>query len=243
MAEIENDILEQEISGRILKSPDDVTCIPDAESLRLLIVSSRAKSLKLISKIFLPNVTMIQYSYENDGLNDIVGAVDDADGLQANMLSGELYFDFGLLSPGKLKANPATLSYEKIRTVGKGAFGSAVLYRRKDDDSLVIIKEINMHDLNAKNRQMALNEVTVLSKLEHPNIVSYYDSFEEDGLLMIEMEYAEKGNLSQYLSKRDKPLEEREILCKFHQMVSAVKYLHENNIIHRYGISELLQMQ
>ena len=68
-----------------------------------------------------------------------------------------------------------------------------MLYRRKDDDTLVILKEINMHDLTSQERQLALNEVSVLSKLEHPNIISYYDSFEEDGILMIEMEYAEGG--------------------------------------------------
>ena len=62
-------------------------------------------------------------------------------------------------------------SYEKIRIVGKGAFGNAVLYRRKDDGLMCIIKEINMLDLNANDRQMALNEVKVLSKMDHPNIV------------------------------------------------------------------------
>ena len=62
-------------------------------------------------------------------------------------------------------------SYEKIRIVGKGAFGNAVLYRRKDDGLLCIIKEINMLDLNANDRQMSLNEVKVLSKMDHPNIV------------------------------------------------------------------------
>ena len=31
-------------------------------------------------------------------------------------------------------------SYEKIRVVGKGAFGNAVLYRRKDDGLMCIIK-------------------------------------------------------------------------------------------------------
>lgn len=69
----------------------------------------------------------------------------------------------------------------------------AILYRRKDDDSLVILKEINMHDLTSSERQLALNEVALLSKMDHPHIISYYDSFEEDGILMIEMEYAEGG--------------------------------------------------
>ena len=30
--------------------------------------------------------------------------------------------------------------YEKIRMVGKGAFGAAILYRKKDDGLMVIIK-------------------------------------------------------------------------------------------------------
>ena len=51
--------------------------------------------------------------------------------------------------------------YEKVRVVGKGAFGHAVLYRRKMDGLLVIIKEINMLDLSATDRQMSLNEVKV----------------------------------------------------------------------------------
>jgi NIMA (never in mitosis gene a)-related kinase len=36
-------------------------------------------------------------------------------------------------------------------------------------------------------------QVKVLAVLDHPNIISYYDSFEEDGVLMIEMEYANGG--------------------------------------------------
>ena len=32
-----------------------------------------------------------------------------------------------------------------------------------------------------------------MAMLDHPNIISYYDSFEEDGVVMIEMEYADGG--------------------------------------------------
>ena len=38
-------------------------------------------------------------------------------------------------------------SYDKIRVVGKGAFGQAVLYCRKSDGLMSIIKEVNMLDL------------------------------------------------------------------------------------------------
>ena len=36
-------------------------------------------------------------------------------------------------------------------------------------------------------------QVHVLAMLDHPNIIGYYDSFEEDGIMMIEMEYADGG--------------------------------------------------
>ena len=37
-----------------------------------------------------------------------------------------------------------------------------MLYRKKDDDSLVILKEINIHDLSATERVMAKNEVEIV---------------------------------------------------------------------------------
>ena len=52
--------------------------------------------------------------------------------------------------------------------------------------------------------QMALNEVKVLAQMDHPNIVAYHDSFERDGILMIEMEYADGGNLQEFLAKQNR---------------------------------------
>ncbi|EFP13176.1 CRE-NEKL-1 protein [Caenorhabditis remanei] len=131
------------------------------------------------------------------------------------------------------RATSAQNRYERIRTVGKGAFGSAVLYRRREDSSLVIIKEINMYDLDSSQRRLALNEVSLLSRIEHPNIIAYYDSFEEEGVLMIEMEYADGGTLAQMLARSQNLLEEELIVDMMIQMCSAVAYLHENSVLHR----------
>ncbi len=59
-----------------------------------------------------------------------------------------------------------------------------------------------MLELAASDRQLALNEVKLLATMDHPNIVAYHDSFEKDGILMIEMEYADGGNLAEFLAKR-----------------------------------------
>lgn len=68
-----------------------------------------------------------------------------------------------------------------------------MLYRRKEDDSLVILKKINILELNKAARQGVVNEINILSVLDHPHIISYYDHFEEDGQVMIEMEFADGG--------------------------------------------------
>ena len=115
----------------------------------------------------------------------------------------------------------------------KGAFGTAVLYRKRTDGLLVVLKEININDLNANERQSAINEVKVLSILNHQNIISYYNSFESNGDVYIEMEYADAGTLSEFLSRLSAPLNEYEILLIFRQIVCAISYLHSNNILHR----------
>lgn len=63
---------------------------------------------------------------------------------------------------------------------------------------------------------------------------SYFGSFERDGVLMIEMEYADGGTMAQMLSQRAKRLDEREILTLFQQIVAAIRYMHDHNILHRY---------
>ncbi|GFO11680.1 serine/threonine-protein kinase nek8 [Plakobranchus ocellatus] len=146
---------------------------------------------------------------------------------------GDMYFRLDKLRNWSGRHQQSLAGFEKIRTVGKGAYGTAVLYKKKDDESLVILKEINMHDLNSSERQLALNEVSVLALLDHPNIVSYYDSFEEDGVLMIEIEYADNGTLAQHLAKQDKPMDEKDILLMFQQIVAAIRHIHSHNILHR----------
>lgn len=50
---------------------------------------------------------------------------------------------------------------------------------------------------------------------------------------MIEMEYADGGTLAQLLSRQNRPMDERDILIMFRQVVSAIKYMHDHNILHR----------
>ncbi|XP_063218501.1 serine/threonine-protein kinase Nek8-like [Bacillus rossius redtenbacheri] len=164
-----------------------------------------------------------------------VGMSKDLLGSPGDLFSSDLYLDPRVLSDKLQESAYADQlqGYEKLRTVGKGAFGVAVLYRRTADDSLVVMKQVNMTELTAAERQMALNEVQVLALLHHPNIIRYLGSFELDGVLMIEMEYADGGTLAERLAQAESRLGELEIVTMFGQIVAAIRYMHDHNILHR----------
>nr|XP_035977954.1 serine/threonine-protein kinase Nek8 isoform X1 [Halichoerus grypus] len=86
--------------------------------------------------------------------------------------------------------------YERIRVVGRGAFGIVHLCLRKADQKLVIIKQIPVEQMTKEERQAAQNECQVLKLLNHPNVIEYYENFLEDKALMIAMEYAPGGPAS-----------------------------------------------
>jgi NIMA (never in mitosis gene a)-related kinase len=92
--------------------------------------------------------------------------------------------------------------YSRIRVIGKGSFGQAVLVRRVNDGGLFVIKEVNVSHLSRKAQVEALNEVKILSALAHPDIVEYHESFIANKKIHIVMEYAEGGDLAERVRKQ-----------------------------------------
>lgn len=52
-----------------------------------------------------------------------------------------------------------------------GSFGVAILYVKKTNQSNVVLKQINLMNLTKMEKELAMNEVEVFSKLHHPNII------------------------------------------------------------------------
>ena len=96
------------------------------------------------------------------------------------------------------------------------------LLRRIFDKTNVVIKQIPVDELLAEERRSAMNEVSVLKMLKHPNIVAYYDSFVEDKSLMIAMEYAPGGTLYEFILERNKKLLEEEVYN--YMIIPTVQY-------------------
>ncbi|XP_037329303.1 serine/threonine-protein kinase Nek8 [Pungitius pungitius] len=124
--------------------------------------------------------------------------------------------------------------YEKIKVVGRGAFGIVHLCRKRSDGAFVILKEIPVEQMSRDERLAAQNECQVLKLLNHPNIIEYYENFLEDKALMIAMEYAPGGTLADYIQKRcNSLLDEDTILHFFVQILLALYHVHNKLILHR----------
>ncbi|XP_028259981.1 serine/threonine-protein kinase Nek1 isoform X2 [Parambassis ranga] len=124
--------------------------------------------------------------------------------------------------------------YEKVKKIGEGSFGKAILVKSKGDGHQYVIKEIGISRMSSKERQESRKEVAVLANMSHPNIVQYKESFEEGGCLYIVMDYCEGGDLFKKINSQKGVLfPEEQILDWFVQICLALKHVHDQKILHR----------
>ena len=119
--------------------------------------------------------------------------------------------------------------------LGSGAYGRVYLVSHnetKEEYALKVIEKKKLLNMYG-NCDIIYNEVNIHSKLEHPNIIRLYNIKETDKEINIIMEYAKNGNLYQLISKNKSGFSEKEAFQYFIQVVNAVYFLHENQIIHR----------
>ncbi len=84
-----------------------------------------------------------------------------------------------------------TSNYEIGIQLGKGSQGVVFRAKRKSDGKRVAIKKIFVNAMSKRERAEAANEVLALKALDHPYVIKYLDSFQEDSTLCIVTELAE----------------------------------------------------
>ena len=118
--------------------------------------------------------------------------------------------------------------------LGVGSYGRVYLVTHNITQKKYALKVINKHKLMQTygTCQLMLNEIDIHSKINHPNIIRLYNFKETDEEINILLEYAEGGNLFSLIQKEN-GFPEHIAYKYFIQMVNAVYFLHQNNIIHR----------
>ena len=123
--------------------------------------------------------------------------------------------------------------YEIKRTIGTGTFGRVKLGKLKNDDKYVAVKILKkMKIIKFKQVDHILNELQILSFIEHPFIVKF-DGFAQDHYyLYIIIELINGGEMFSYLRKVGK-LPSSQAMFYAGQVVQIFEYLHSKNIIFR----------
>uniref|UniRef100_A0A0G4HLT8 non-specific serine/threonine protein kinase n=1 Tax=Chromera velia CCMP2878 TaxID=1169474 RepID=A0A0G4HLT8_9ALVE len=125
--------------------------------------------------------------------------------------------------------------YKKLKVLGKGSFGKAYLVEKTECSQLCVIKQMETTQMSKQEKDDAIRESQVLKRMCHPNIVKFHEVFmTKRGRLCIVMDFADGGDLYQFLKKRNHELlQEDKILNMFTQMALAVKHVHDNKVLHR----------
>ncbi|XP_063124246.1 putative sperm motility kinase W [Rattus norvegicus] len=119
--------------------------------------------------------------------------------------------------------------YKMLSSIDHGEFGTVKLACHRKTEALVAIKTIQITERRIKR---ILSEVSILKMLHHPNIICLYQVLVTAKHVHLVTEFAPGGNLYDLIIE-DGPLQEEVAKKKFGQIVSAIKYCHTLDIVHR----------
>ena len=140
----------------------------------------------------------------------------------------------------KIHANLAQLKAQydiETKVLGKGAFGK--VYRavdKKNPEFKVAIKVLNKDKMTQKDLQHVMDEVDMLKKVDHPNIVEYFETYENQHFLYLVMELCTGGELfdkNDVYLKNDQPYTEHEAAKVIFKCLEALQHCHSLGITHR----------
>ncbi|KAF7490331.1 Calcium/calmodulin-dependent protein kinase type 1 [Sarcoptes scabiei] len=122
--------------------------------------------------------------------------------------------------------------YELKDLLGTGAFSQVFLAQNRSDAcQMVAVKCIDKKALKGKEDSLD-NEIKVLRKLKHKNIVQLIETFEDRNKVYLVMELVTGGELFDRIVEKGSYTEkDASLLIK--QILEAVDYMHSQGVVHR----------
>ncbi|CAL0306035.1 unnamed protein product [Lupinus luteus] len=118
------------------------------------------------------------------------------------------------------------------RQIGAGSFSVVWHGRHKVHGTEVAIKEIGTLRLNNKLQESLVSEVSILSQINHPNIIRLHEIIQAPGKIYIVLEYCKGGDLSLYIQRHGR-VPEATAKHFMQQLAMGLQVLRSNNLIHR----------
>lgn len=123
--------------------------------------------------------------------------------------------------------------YVIIKEVDSGKFGTVYLCQDIDTHEEFAMKKILKKDLsNSKYLNQIFNEIAILRKLDHKNIIKLYKVYEEEKYISLILEYVPHGNMLKRILKKKK-MSEKQVMLFSRNLFEVLSYIHSKGIIHR----------
>ncbi|XP_057768461.1 mitogen-activated protein kinase kinase kinase 5-like isoform X2 [Salvia miltiorrhiza] len=137
----------------------------------------------------------------------------------------------------QLVAKPQLISqWQKGKLIGRGTFGSVYVASNRETGALCAMKEVEVLAEDVKSRESMRQleqEIKVLSKLKHPNIVQYYGSEVVGNKFYIYLEYVHPGSINKFIHDHCAAITESVIRNFTRHILCGLAYLHSTKTIHR----------
>jgi tetratricopeptide (TPR) repeat protein len=128
---------------------------------------------------------------------------------------------------------PSIPGYEILRTVHRGGQGIVYAARQESTHRSVAVKLLLLGRYASKRQRRRFErEIDLTATLDHPRIVTVFDSgITDDGRLYLVMRYVDGQSLDEYVAGRAMSVEAT--LMLFMEIAEAVNYAHQRGVIHR----------
>merc|ERR1711935_1006777 len=121
--------------------------------------------------------------------------------------------------------------YDLKDVLGTGAFSQVRLAESKEDGHMHAIKIIDKKALRGKEDSLE-NEVRVLKRLDHKNVVKLLEAYESRTCVYLVMELVTGGELFDRIVEKGS-YSEKDAADLIKQVLSAVAYMHDEGVVHR----------
>ncbi|KAJ3326263.1 hypothetical protein HDV06_000139 [Boothiomyces sp. JEL0866] len=124
-------------------------------------------------------------------------------------------------------------NYQLLETIGEGSFAKVKIAIHQPTQQKVAIKIIDKTKMTDEySIKNVHREAQVLRSLDHPNIIKLFEVMETKKNIFLILEYAEGGELLEYIVEKGK-LREEEAKRLTKQVLSAIEHAHSMKIVHR----------
>mmetsp|Transcript_20688 Transcript_20688/g.33357 ORF Transcript_20688/g.33357 Transcript_20688/m.33357 type:complete len:548 (-) Transcript_20688:173-1816(-) len=128
--------------------------------------------------------------------------------------------------PDRVDTCPLDL-YRKVKPLGSGGEASVSLVLHRRTGKQYAMKEIRKKTVSDEKK--LLQEMRVLSKLSHRNIIRVYDVFDTEQYVVLILEYVPDGDLFTEILREKNIISEKDACRYVGQMLNALEFLHTQN--------------